>query len=160
MGFFRSKKGSIISDYFVLLTTIGNFEAGNTFDVALYEDHLELSTCLKKNKVLLSYSQITDVFYGVQKELEQKKKSVIGRAAVGGLLFGGFGSTVGAISALNGKKQTTVYKKRFIISYTNANGEESFLQFEDRRNYKGKKVANTLKALCHIEDPEKKDIRL
>ena len=37
MGFFKSKKGSIISDYFLLLEDVGQLKAGNMIEVALYE---------------------------------------------------------------------------------------------------------------------------
>ena len=42
MGFFKSKKGSIISDYFCIEEDLGQFKKGDAVDVALYEDHLEL----------------------------------------------------------------------------------------------------------------------
>lgn len=83
MGFLRSTKGSIISDYFKLQEDIAGFSKGYMYDVALYDDHLEI-TSMQKRKLLLNYDQITDVFYGFETELVEKPKSVIGRAAVGG----------------------------------------------------------------------------
>lgn len=41
MGFLRSTKGSIISDYFKLQEDIAGFSKGYMYDVALYDDHLE-----------------------------------------------------------------------------------------------------------------------
>ena len=84
MGFLRSTKGSIISDYFQLQEDIAGFSKGYMYDVALYNDHLEI-TSMQKRKLLLNYDQITDVFYGGKTELIQKPKSVIGRAVVGGV---------------------------------------------------------------------------
>lgn len=86
MGFLRSTKGSIISDYFKLQEDIAGFSKGYMYDVALYDDHLEI-TSMQKRKLLLNYDQITDVFYGFETELVEKPKSVIGRAAVGGILL-------------------------------------------------------------------------
>ncbi len=161
MGFFKSKKGSIISDYFFLLETIGNYAANNAYEVALYDDHLEISSPLQKNKILLPYSQITDVFHGYQTELVQKERSTIGRAAVGGLLFGGVGAVVGAVSGTKDKtvKETKLY---LIISYTSSEGKESYLQFEDTRKWHGKKLAATLKEKCNLPTTEsdKQDIQL
>ena len=77
MGFLRSTKGSIISDYFQLQEDIAGFSKGYMYDVALYDDHLEI-TSMQKRKLLLNYDQITDVFYGGKTELIQKPKSVIG----------------------------------------------------------------------------------
>lgn len=152
MGFFKSKKGSIISDYFMLLQDVGQLKANNAVDVALYEDHLALSAPMSKQPVTLNYSQITDVYYGIETEIVEKGKSPIGRAALGGLLFGNVGAVVGAASGI-GAKQKKEYKHIFVIGYTSSSGQESFLQFEDTRKYKGEKIAKKLKELCGIENP-------
>ena len=65
MGFFKSKKGSIISDHFKLIENIGNFTKGYMYEVSLYDDHLEVIS-LQKKKLILNYNQITDVFYGME----------------------------------------------------------------------------------------------
>ena len=64
MGFPMSTRGSIISDWFELLHDIGNFERGIVCDVALYEDHHEVTAKGKRNKIMLDYTQVTDVFHG------------------------------------------------------------------------------------------------
>ena len=50
MGFFKSKKGSIISDYFSIETDLGQFKKGNAVDVALFPDHLELQNAIGNKK--------------------------------------------------------------------------------------------------------------
>ena len=148
MGFFRSKKGSIISDYFSIETDLGQFKKGNAVDVALFPDHLELQNAIgNKKTATLAYSQITDIFYGSKTQLQ---KSPIARAFAGGLLFGSTGAFVGALSGL-GEKEKKVRKIVFIISYVTADGQEAFLPFEDTRLYKGPKVAAKLRELCGIE---------
>ena len=149
MGFLRSTKGSIISDYFQLQEDIAGFSKGYMYDVALYDDRLEI-TSMQKRKLLLNYDQITDVFYGFETELVEKPKSVIGRAAVGGILFGGVGAIVGAASGTGTKtgNKTHLY---FIISYTSSDGEDKYIQFEDTRMYKGLKLSKKLKELTHVE---------
>lgn len=117
MGFFKSKKGSIISDYFSIETDLGQFKKGNAVDVALFPDHLELQNAIgNKKTATLAYSQITDIFYGSKTQLQLKEKSPIARAFAGGLLFGSTGAFVGALSGL-GKKEKKVRKIVFIISY-------------------------------------------
>lgn len=154
MGFLKSKKGSIISDNFLLLENVAQMEKGQVVEVALLDDHLELSVpFMKKTPVTLQYTQITDVFYGLQTEVVQMDKSPIGRAIAGGLLFGGVGAVVGAVSG-TGKKEKKVSKFYFLISYTSAAGEDKVLQFEDTRLYKGRKLAAQLKELCGIVDPD------
>lgn len=151
MGFFQSKKGSIISDYFSIETDIGQFHKGNAVDVALYSDHLELQNGVgNKDTATLAYSQITDIFYGSKTQLQLKEKSPIARAVAGGLLFGSTGAFVGALSGL-GKKEKKVPKFFFIIRYMTVDGQEAFLPFEDTRLYKGPKVAAKLRELCGIQ---------
>ena len=155
MGFFKSKKGSIISDYFSIETDLGQFKKGNAVDSALFPDHLELQNAIgNKKTATLAYSQITDIFYGSKTQLQLKEKSPIARAFAGGLLFGSTGAFVGALSGL-GKKEKKVRKIVFIISYVTADGQEAFLPFEDTRLYKGPKVAAKLRELCGIERVQK-----
>lgn len=153
MGFFSSKKGSIISDYFMLLHDVGQLKANNAVDVAIYNDHLELSAPMSKQPISLNFSQITDVYYGFETEIREKNKSIIGRAAAGGFIFGPVGAVVGAISG-TGKKEEKKIHRVFVISYTSVKGEEKFLRFYDTRHYKGEKVAKKLKELCCIEEAD------
>lgn len=157
MGFFKNNKGSIISDYFMILKDVGGLKTGTAVDVSLYDDHLTLKNFAVKQPITLNYSQITDVFHGWSTEIQEKNKSTIGRAFVGGVLFGGAGAVVGALSG-NGKKEKKVTKLMFIISYTSSSGEDCFLEFEDTRKYKGKKLSAKLKELCNIEDKEPETI--
>lgn len=157
MGFFKNNKGSIISDYFMLLEDVGGLKKGWSIDVSLFDDHLTLKNFAAKQPITLNYSQITDVFHGYTTEIQEKQKSVIGRAVAGGLLFGGAGAVVGAMTA-TGKKEKKVTKLMFIISYTSSQGEECFLEFEDTRHYKGKKLSQKLKELCNIKDKETEEI--
>lgn len=153
MGFFTKTKGSIISDSFMLINDHANLKANLMYDVALYDDYLNIKLCFGKQEAKLNYKQITDVFYGMETEIIEKDKSPIGRAVAGGLLFGGVGAMVGAISGTTKKveKKNHFY---FIISYTSSNGDETFLEFEDTRLYRGSKVAKKLKELSKIEVPQ------
>ena len=148
MGFFSKTKGSIISDAFKLVEGT-NLQPELMYDVALYDDHLTIKLPLGKQDTTLKYSQITDVFYGLQTEIVTTGKSVIGRAVAGGLLFGGVGAVVGAVSG-SGTKQKKERRFYFIISYTSSAGEDKFIRFEDTRLYRGSKVAAKLKELCNI----------
>lgn len=152
MGFFSSKKGSIISEYFKILEDVAQYKANNMVNVVLYDDHLEISVPIPKIlPITLSYSQITDVYYGVEMQIVEKNKSVIGRAAAGGLVFGPIGAVVGAVSG-TGKKEEKESHYLFIVSYTSSSGEDAFLRFEDTRFLKGRKLSNKLKELCNIKE--------
>jgi len=149
MGFFKSTKGSIISDYFELVESHANLQAGLMYDVALYDDHLTIKS--GKDEATLKYSQITDVVYSCELETIAVNKSPIGRALAGGLLFGGVGAVVGAVSGTGTKNKKEVHFY-FIISYTSSAGEDKFIAFEDTRLYKGVKLSKKLKELCNIEN--------
>lgn len=151
MAYIRSTKGSIISDYFKVGKDIGTIPAGEIVDLALYENHLELTAYHTKDVVALSYEKITDVFLGKTKAIIEVNKSPIGRALVGGMLFGNIGAIVGACSA-NGKTKAIDVNKYLIISYI-SNGQEKFIQLIDTRKYKAKAIYQKLKELCNI--PEK-----
>lgn len=106
MGFLRSKKGSIISDYFSIETDLGQFKKGNAVDIALFPDHLELQNAVgNKDTATLAYRQITDVFYGSETQLQLQEKSPIARAVAGGLLFGSTGAFVGRSAASAKRKR-------------------------------------------------------
>lgn len=157
MGFFKKKKGSVISEHFKLLENVAMFSKGYMYEVALYDTYLEI-TSLQKKTVTLNYNQITDVFYGVETELKNKPKSVIGRAAIGGLLFGTTGAIVGAISGNN--NQTKERHFYFIISYVGSDGVDKYLQFEDTRLFKGLKLSQKLKEFTDTSDQSVTTMRL
>lgn len=150
MGFFKSEKGTIISEMFQLVEQHANLQPNWAYEVLLFEDHLMIKQKVGgKEQATLKYSQITDVFHGYKTEIVNCPGSPIKRAVAGGLLFGGVGAVVGAITADKDKtkKENHLY---FIISYTSSTGEDRYIQFEDTRLHKGKKLANTLMQLCNI----------
>lgn len=59
----------------------------------------------KKSKVNLDLNKVTDVGVATEKEITEKDKSVIGRAAVGTLLMGPLGGIIGGISGVGSKKK-------------------------------------------------------
>lgn len=156
MGLFK-KDNSSIKEYFKLLQSVGGLVEGNACLVSLYEDKLTISAPLGKTTVELKYEQVTDVFYGLETEITTHNKSVIKRALVGGLLFGGIGAVVGAVDG-TGTKDKKSKHFYFIISYKSSTGEDAYIQFEDTRLYKGVKLSKKLKELCDIEKVSSPDV--
>lgn len=70
----------------------------------------------KKPPVRLAYEKIVCLKTMKTKDFVEKDKSAIGRAAVGGLLFGSAGAVIGGISG-TGKKKVYDPKKYFVIYY-------------------------------------------
>lgn len=148
MGFFKSEKGSIIGEIFQLVEEHSNLQPNWAYEIMLFQDYLQIKQKVGgKADATLKYSQITDVFYGHKTEIVEKHGSPIGRAVVGGLLFGGAGAIVGAMTADKKVKENHLY---FIISYKSSSGEDKYIQFEDTRMYKGNKLAKKLMELCNI----------
>lgn len=75
-----------------------------------------------KIKVCVPFENITNCEEYTEKEL--KEKSVLGRAAVGGLLFGGAGAVVGAVSGAKPKEKNVYY---MTLTYLENNEEKTTL---------------------------------
>lgn len=133
--------------------TFKNVEDNWNYFLTILDDHLQIAIPLAKPDQIktLNYSQIHDVIYESDIEKISKSKSPIGRAIAGGLLFGGAGAVVGAISGLKPKEKTQ-RKFYLIINYTSKNGEDKFLQYEDPSVGAGLKLYKALKEKCNIQD--------
>lgn len=69
-----------------------------------------------KPPVYLDYNQIVNAGLVTDRDVIEKNKSVIGRAAIGGLLIGPLGAIIGGISG-TGNKKTTIGKNYIVINY-------------------------------------------
>lgn len=146
MGFFGSKKGSLISDIFKSDAKQSIFADGEICEISVYQDYVQIERKFSKKSATLPMERVTDVYWGLESEIVQKNKSVIGRAFAGGLIFGGVGAVVGAVSGAQ-PKQVKESRTVFAISYISSSGEDAILQFEDTRHYKGFKVYKKIKEL-------------
>ena len=83
----------------------------------------------KQSPYTLDTYKISDIQYLSSREIYEKGKSVVGRAAVGSLLFGPVGALVGGVSG-TGKKQKSKLKHFVIITYL-SDWEEKTIIFEE-----------------------------
>lgn len=83
---------------------------------------LQLCDIKKRPILVIDLKDISNVAIISDKELIEKDKSVIGRGAVGSVLFGGVGLVLGGLSGLN-KKQVEQNIDYLIINYK-SNGED------------------------------------
>lgn len=117
-----------------------NFAAGNDFgaitqntaiNVTLKEDCIFIVSRLnKKMSVSLKYEKVTNCEFLTEKDIQEKAKSVLGRAAVGGLLLGPVGAIVGGMTGLNGKKVKEKTRAFIVINYTTGNDEIGVIYLE------------------------------
>lgn len=152
MGLFGKKDKNIKA-------TFRNSENGYMYTLELLEDKLQIGIPLAKPDQLktLKYNQIQDVIYESDIEKISKSKSPIGRAIAGGLLFGGVGAVVGAISG-SGTKEKTERKFYLIINYTSKDGEDKFLQYEDPTLGAGMKLYKALKEKAGIREEQSNEL--
>lgn len=148
MGLFNKKEKAIKANF-------KNVETNTIFTLELLEDKLQIGIPLARPDQLktLRYDQIQDVVYSSDIQTVSKSKSPIGRAIAGGLLFGGTGAIVGAISG-TGSKDKKEYHFYLIINYISKDGEDKFLQYEDQSLGKGLSFYKALKEKAGIQDPE------
>lgn len=148
MGFLSNNKGCIISEWFIAMHDISSVKKGSAVDISLTDYHMIIVPLLgEKNELIIAYSQITDVFYGMRSELQQKRKSLIVRTVASGLLFG---NIVAVVSASNPKPQK-VNKFYFAVNYIDERGEDIILWFQDTRLFKGRRLAAKLKEILEFE---------
>jgi hypothetical protein len=119
----------------------------------LNDGRLEIRQRIFKNDpVYLKLSQITNVGLITEKEIMEKSKSVIGRAAVGGLLLGPLGAMVGGMSGVGDKKKQRL-ATYYIINYSSGvTGNPAVLSFK-LAGYPMKKFTQEIKEKAGI--PEK-----
>jgi len=85
---------------------------------------------------------------------EQQSKSVLGKAVIGGLLFGGAGAVVGALSGTKGKREKVNFIDYVLTLIINYNGEEKAIVLgfpnaiiKDVRKFFDKSFPNTLSVI-------------
>lgn len=86
----------------------------------------------------LSFDKITNIAWVTEKDV--KDASVIGRAMVGGILFGGLGAMVGAVSGTKKKSETYL-----IINYTASDGTLKAISMKPHGDFKIFKLEKELK---------------
>jgi len=104
-------------DYLRDENVIGNLDSGK-INVMLHTHGIALSTSIT-HCVYIHNAQIISMNVKTRGELVSADKSVIGRAVVGGLVFGGVGAIVGGLSGMN-KSEKVTDKTYLIINYWEA----------------------------------------
>lgn len=128
MAIFTSKGGTVIN--VMMVGGLPDIACGKAVSLELREEKLRITERLgKKKSYLLSYDQITNVQTSFEVQTTEKDKNVIGRAVVGGLLFGGAGAVIGGMSGI-GKKTKTSRNHYLIINCISKSGNDSEISFQ------------------------------
>ncbi len=145
-----------------------NFAAGNDFgaitqntaiNATLKEDCIFIVSRLnKKMSVSLKYEKITNCEYITEQDIQEKSKSVLGRAAIGGLLLGPVGAVVGGMTGLKGTKKKEKTREFIIINYTTGNDETGIIYLEIvGASLNWKTFLTELKGKANIQEAEVKE---
>lgn len=131
MGLF-SKKNKTLSANFSFVDGLEGFTKGLLVNIRADDINNRLVIKGKfsnTHEINLKYEQITGITCTTEKEIIEKSKSVVGRAAMGGVLLGPLGVIIGGMSGVGNKQQnkTTYY---MIINYKSMDGEIKVLSFE------------------------------
>lgn len=115
------------------LQQIGKLQQGWFVDLTLdpHEKKLHISNQKNGIDITIPYERLNGFKYESETSLAQSG-STIGRAAVGGLLFGKTGAVIGGMSA-KGNTETKWYGT---LAFTNKDGERQELYFADLFNAK------------------------
>lgn len=91
--------------------------------IAAYDDRIDImqfDTCYS-----IPIKRLIGIGYYTGAEYATRKKSVVGRAAIGGMMFGGAGAVVGGMSGSGESKVLKGYKTVIAISYYSRNRDIS-----------------------------------
>lgn len=163
MGIFSTKnKDNERTVNFAAGNDIGSITQNTAINATLKDDCLLIVSRLnKKMSASLKYEKITNCEYVTEKDIQEKSKSVLGRAAIGGLLLGPVGAVVGGMSGMTGNKTKTKLRNFIIINYTTGNEETGVVYLEIvGASLNWKAFLTELKGKANIQDAETKKTEL
>ncbi|EJO5349569.1 hypothetical protein NRP93_003751 [Clostridium botulinum] len=162
MGFF-SKKNKNRSIGVLLVDGLSIYSRDVILQITLNNENecLTINSKIFKNipDVNLKYEKIIDANIITRHELVKQSKSVVGRAAVGGLLLGSLGATVGAMSG-TGTKTDDQIEYYFVVNYRNKDEELKVLSFKIVGFSIWRPFIKELKSKINIKQDTEKEIYL
>ena len=103
---------------------------------------IEMIKGIKYHSIGILESDILSINLEGQNQLfEQKNKSVVGRAIVGGLILGPVGAIVGGMTGIGQKEVATNMPENFLSIYFSEKGEEKIILFSCKNKHR-KEVEN------------------
>lgn len=159
MFFKKKSKGTSVKLRY--LTGIDQCVKNSIVKLTLNDDteSLDINVMLdKKPEIHLNYNKIIAVDYFSKEEIIRKRKSVAGRAMIGGILLGQLGAIIGGMSAINDKEKTD-YDFFAVINYKSSDGEIKVLNFQVLEGSLGwnkflKELNSKIKKECECEYKE------
>lgn len=125
MSIFGSKdKSGNLSCNFSHIDGLQGYSSGIAVNLTQEETMVSIAKRLSKEQpIYLPYTQISAVDVVSENDVTEKNKSVVGRAAVGGILLGPLGAIVGGMSGVGAKKKNEK-KYYFVINYRSSSAPE------------------------------------
>jgi hypothetical protein len=131
----KTKDGNFVVNFSSVQDGVPGIPAGLAIHVIADDESLTIESRLKRasDVVHLPYKQITGFARKTDREILTitKQKSVVGRAAVGGLLLGPLGAVIGGMDGQGAKRNKKIeIRTFFIINYISSGGETAVLLFQ------------------------------
>ena len=104
------------------------FLAGKDVFIELYADRVIIGDPGRGNTYKIKMENIVDIKVKTETEISEQERHVLARAVAGGLLFGGAGAIVGAVSGVPGKQIKTIHNF-LIVDYLSKDGEQKSMMF-------------------------------
>ncbi len=119
--------------------------------ISLINDALIIETMNSKQRFELNISQVITIQQNANRQVTEKKKSVIKRGIAGNMLFGSTGAVVGGLSGLGTKEISQLVYDLTIVYTTNTN-ETNTLIFRSLNH----NVCNNIIESVNCKIPEEK----
>ncbi|MEG0273477.1 MAG: hypothetical protein RR622_09665 [Hydrogenoanaerobacterium sp.] len=120
-----SKNKTAFSTSGTIIEGLSGIPKGTQCEIYVDKDLMWIKRAYTKDTTTynLNISQLSNIGIVSEEEVTEKNKNVIGRAIVGGLVFGSIGAILGGLSGVSNtkKKETTFY---LVINYTATNATE------------------------------------
>lgn len=119
----KDKSGNATVNFSSVPDSIPGIPGGLGISATIADGNLVIRQRLGKHQpVLLPLHRIRNFGTVAESEIVAQQKSVVGRAAVGGLLLGPLGAVIGGIDGA-GSKQKKVNRFYWVVNYDSSDGE-------------------------------------
>lgn len=153
--FGKKEKTGNVSCAFTHIDGINGLPKGSKIKATMDDENKRLeikALSINSESIFIRYSQLCGVSMLTEKEIQEANKSVLGRAAVGGVLLGPLGAIVGGMSGV-GTKQKSETHYYVVLNYKPSSSPENIevISFEPEALTSWSKFFKRVKEECSTQ---------